>query len=162
MDAMKERKQGWRAGFTLVEMLVVVCIVTILVGLTANAAFSAQQKARKATATQECEQVAAAFKSYWLAKQAWPKPWDSKSGVPWTDLDEKNLEVLRGKDGTVYLDLNDDRIEDGQKFLDPWGHPYQVMIDPERDIVVEDVFETVVSFPNQFFRYYDSGAPYME
>ena len=162
MDAMKERKQGRRAGFTLVEMLVVVCIVTILVGLTANAAFSAQQKARKATATQECEQVAAAFKAYWLAKQAWPKPFDNKNGVAWTDLDAKNLEVLRGKDGTVYLDLNDDRIEDGQKFLDPWGHPYQVMIDPERDIVVEDVFETVVSFPNQFFRYYDSGAPYME
>ncbi len=161
---MKEMEPGRRrAGFTLVEILVVVCIITILIGLTANAAFSAQQKAHKATATQECEQIAAAFKSYWLAHQSWPgSPWNNKNGVDWTPLDKSNLEILRGKDGVVYLDLNDDRIEEKDQFLDPWGHPYRVKIDKEESIVLEDAFEAVVSFPNQFSRYYDVAAPYME
>lgn len=154
-----ERRRRPKAGFTLVEILVVICVITVLIGLTANATFSARQKAYKATATQECEQIASAFKAYWLAKQNWPA-----SASSWTDLDKQNMAKLLGKDddGIVYLSLDENKFESDGTYVDPWGNPYQVMIDPKRDIVLEEVFEAVVSFPNQFSSYFDASAPYMQ
>ena len=154
-----KRHPSARAGFTLVEILVVICVITILIGLTASATFSARQKAYKTAATQDCEQLAAAFKAYWLAKQAWPM-----SASSWTDLTKTNLKKLLGddSDGIVYLDLDDRNFETDGRYVDPWGNPYQVMIDPERDITVEEVFEAVVSFPNQFSSYFDVSAPYVQ
>ena len=163
---MKERKtERRRAGFTLVEMLVVICVITVLIGLTASATFSARQKAYTATAHQECEQIAAAFKAYWLAHQKWPgSPWDNKNGVDWTNLNRDNLKKILGGDGDglVYLALDDNQFEPDGTYADPWGNPYQVKIDPMRDLVVEDSFTSVVSFPNQFSLYYDVDAPYVE
>lgn len=157
---MKERKtERRRAGFTLVEMLVVICVITVLIGLTASATFSARQKAYTATAHQECEQIAAAFKAYWLAKGEWPF-----SSSDWTNLDKNNMKKILGADtdGLVYLALDDNQFEPDGTYADPWGNPYQIKIDPMRDIVIEDSFTAVVSFPNQFSRYYDVDAPYVE
>ena len=148
-----------RTGFTLVEILVVICVITVLIGLTANATFSARQKAYKAAATQECEQIVAAFKAYWLAKSDWPATASS-----WTDLDKTKLAKLVGKDedGVVYLSLDDKSFETDGKYVDPWGNPYQFVTDAKKDMVLEEVFTAVVSFPNQFSYYYDVDAPYME
>ena len=157
---MKERKtERRRAGFTLVEMLVVICVITVLIGLTASATFSARQKAYTATAHQECEQIAAAFKAYWLAKGSWPIKADN-----WTNLDKSNMKKILGgdTDGIVYLALDDNQFEPDGTYADPWGNPYQIKIDPMRDIVIEDTFTSVVSFPNQFSLYYDVDAPYVE
>ena len=155
----KTHRRRPSAGFTLVEMLVVICVITVLIGLTANATFSARQKAYKAAATQECEQIVAAFKAYWLAKGKWPIAAEN-----WKDLDKNNMTKILGGDDDkiVYLALDDNQFETDGTYVDPWGNPYQIKIDPKRDIVIEDTFTAVVSFPNQFFRYYDSGAPYME
>ena len=103
-----------RTGFTLVEILVVICVITVLIGLTANATFSARQKAYKAAATQECEQIVAAFKAYWLAKSDWPATASS-----WTDLDKTKLAKLVGKDedGVVYLSLDDKSFETDGKYV---------------------------------------------
>ena len=157
---MKKRKtERRRAGFTLVEMLVVICVITVLIGLTASATFSARQKAYTAAAHQECEQIAAAFKAYWLAKGKWPT-----TANDWTPLDKNNMKKILGgdDDGIVYLALDDTQFEPDGTYVDPWGNPYQIRIDPQRDIVIQDSFTAVVSFPNQFSNYYDVDAPYVE
>ena len=148
-----------RAGFTLVEILVVICVITVLIGLTANATFSARQKAYKAAATQECEQIAAAFKAYWLAKTEWPA-----TASTWTDLDKTKMAKLLGgdDDGVVYLALDDKNFETDGKYVDPWGNPYQFATDAKSDMVLEEVFTAVVSFPNQFSSYFGASAPYMQ
>ena len=155
----KTHRRRPSAGFTLVEMLVVICVITVLIGLTASATFSARQKAYTATAHQECEQIAAAFKAYWLAKGKWPIAAEN-----WKDLDKNNMTKILGGDDDkiVYLALDDNQFETDGTYVDPWGNPYQIKIDPKRDIVIEDTFTAVVSFPNQFSRYYDVDAPYME
>ena len=155
----KTHRRRAAAGFTLVEMLVVICVITVLVGLTASATFSARQKAYTAAAHQECEQIAAAFKAYWLAKGKWPIKAEN-----WTDLDKGNMKKILGgdDDGIVYLSLDDTQFETEGTYVDPWGNPYQIRIDPMRNIVIEDSFESVVSFPNQFSGYYDVYAPYVE
>ena len=157
---MKERKpERRRTGFTLVEILVVICVITVLIGLTASATFSARQKAYTAMAHQECEQIAAAFKAYWLANGAWPI-----SAADWKNLDKTNMKKILGDDGKgpVYLALDDNQFETDETYVDPWGNPYQIKIDPMRNIVIEDSFTAVVSFPTQFALYYDVDAPYVE
>lgn len=147
------------AGFTLVEILVVICVITVLIGLTASATFSARQKAYTAAAHQECEQIAAAFKAYWLANGAWPI-----SASDWKNLDKDNMRTILGDKGAgpVYLALDDNQFETDGTYVDPWGNPYQIRIDPMRNIVIEDSFTAVVSFPNQFSLCYDVDAPYVE
>ena len=155
-------------GFTLIEILVVVCIITILIGLTASATFSARQKVYTGTATTEAEQIAAAFKSYRLSDDGGAWPYDTRG--KWVAANAASLKNVLGEDGKpVLLELSDDRLEDGE-FRDPWGNAYQIRTfapgegdDGEAgEIELKEIVEVVVSFPNQFGRYYDIEAPYVD
>ena len=142
-------------GFSLVEILVVVIIVAILMGLTASAAFSARRRSYVSAATVEAEQIAAAIKTFWVAERRWPETLGSA-----TLLNKTTLGPLIGEAGTtkrVYLSIPEKRFQEdaGEHYLDPWGHPYRVRIDPPGEIEDVEVFESVVSFPNQFGNYYD-------
>ena len=157
-----------RTGFTLIEILVVVCIITILVALTASATFSARQKVYAATATTEAEQLAAAFKSYRLADDKGEWPFDTHGS--WASATKTSLANLLGGNGKyVYLDLSDDRFEDGE-FRDPWGNAYEFRTfspgegdDGESgEIELQEIIEVVVSFPNQYGRYYEFESPYVD
>ena len=177
-------KRSGNPGFTLIEILTVVCIITLLIGLTANAAFSARQKANKAAATTEAEQVSAAFKAYQIRHHEWPV---SQAGA-WVPLTRKNLAKLIGDandpagNKTVLLDIPDSRFETGldhngspvsDAYCDPWGNVYEVWINKadETDdknkgeagtMTSVDAFEFVVSFPMQFARHADWNVPYVD
>ncbi len=147
-------------GFTLIEMLVVVAIIGILMALVGSAAYSAHQRAYVTRANAEAQQIATAFKSYWIAKNKWPTGF---SGGGYTALTRKNLKPLMGgdSDGTVYLDVPPDNFDgDGEDapFLDPWGNPYAVHVDKVEDTTTSDTLEGVVSFPNYMRHYYEEGV----
>ncbi len=163
-----------RRGFTLIEILVVVCVITILIGLTASATFSARQKAYVATATTEAEQIAAAFKAYRLANEKSEWPWKTDGG--WDSATKQSLGELLGETTyengdpkPVFLNVSDDQFEDGE-FRDPWGNAYQIRtFDPGSDnsgeageIELQEVVEVVVSFPNQYGRYYEIESSYVD
>ncbi len=148
-----------RAGFSLLEMLLVVAVVGILLGMLGAAAYAARQRAYATLAQAEVQQIATAFKSYWVAKSKWPDGF----GAAWTKLTRGNLAVLMGgdTDGIVYLDVPPDRFEgDGNDafFLDPWGHPYEVSIEGLSQPVVSDTLEGAVTFPNFMRHYYEDGV----
>lgn len=147
-------------GFTLIEMLLVIAIIGILIALVGSAAYSAHQRAYVTRANAEAQQVAAAFKSYWIAKNKWPSGFEGGAFKP---LTRGNLKPLMGgdADGTVYIDIPPDNFEgdgDDAPFLDPWGKPYQVRIDAVLDTTVSDTLEGVVSFPNYMRHYYEEGV----
>ena len=146
------------SGFTLIELMLVIAVIGILMGMLGASAYSARQKSYATTATAETQQIAAAFKAYYLAHKKWPGIW--VNGKTWTKLDRTNLEPLlggAGGDGIVYLDLPLSRFE-GKGFLDPWGNPYQVQTSAVLEPKVEDVFEGAVSFPNHMRHYAEDGV----
>lgn len=147
------------SGFSLLEMMLVVAVIGILMGMLGASAYAARQRTYVTQAQAEAQQVATAFKSYWLAKNKWPDGF----GSGWTKLTRKNLGVLLGgdADGTVYLDVPPDRFEgdgDNAEFLDPWGHPYEVSIDSISQTIVSDTLEGAVTFPNFMRHYYEDGV----
>ena len=149
---MKDHFQ--RNGFSLIELLAVTAIIAILSGMIGVAAFNARQKAYNTIARTEVQQLATALKSWWVAKGEWPKgfPPGSDTGISADVIRESGL---RGDvDGNVYLQIPDDRFEDGL-FLDPWGHPYFVEIDEVVETTDKDVFQITVSFANSNKFYFE-------
>ncbi len=160
---MKKAAIRPRRGFTLIEMLLVIAIIGVLIALVGSAAYSAHQRAYVTRANAEAQQLATAFKSYWVAKNRWPGYGKEGTGGKWVAVTRKNLAPLMGgdKDGTVYIDIPPDNFEgdgDDAPFLDPWGRPYQVRIDAILDTTVSDTLEGVVSFPNYMRHYYEDDV----
>ena len=149
---MKDHFQ--RTGFRLIELLAVTAIIAILSGMIGVAAFNARQKAYNTIARTEVQQLATALKSWWVAKGEWPKgfPPGSDTGISADVIRESGL---RGDvDGNVYLQIPDDRFEDGL-FLDPWGHPYFVEIDEVTETGDVDTYQITVSFFNSVKYYFE-------
>ena len=159
---MDRKNSPGASGFSLLEMMLVVAVIGILMGMLGAAAYAARQRTYVTLAQAEAQQIATAFKSYWLAKDKWPDGF----GTGWTKLTRKNLAVLMGADadGTVYLDVPPDRFEGGDEdeerafFCDPWGHPYEVSIESIESTIVSDTLEGAVTFPNLMRHYYEDGV----
>lgn len=146
------------SGFTLLEIMLVIVVISILLAMIGASAYSARQRAYAATATAETQQIATAFKSYYLAHHKWPGDW--VNGRSYEPLNQANLQPLlggAGGDGIVYLDVPDSRFEGGE-FRDPWGNPYQVQTLKVLPVVVKDTFEGAVSFPNHMRHYVEEGV----
>ena len=141
-------------GFSLIELLAVTAIIAILSGMIGVAAFNARQKAYSTMARTEVQQIAQALKAHWIAKGRWPQGFaPGSSQAISAELVEQS--GLRGDvDGNVYLELPDERLEDGL-FLDPWGHPYTVEIDEVVETTDKDVYQITVSFVNSDKYYFE-------
>lgn len=150
---MRRNHRKNRSAFTLLELMLAIAVIGILMSMLGAAAYSARQRAYVTLATAEAQEIAAAFKSYYLANHQWP---DGFGGAG-ADLSKQNLGPLIGKEGTVYLDISDFRFED-DLFLDPWGHPYRVATSQIKNPQISDVIEGAVSFPNHFRHYYEEGV----
>ena len=156
------------AGFSLLEMLLVVAVIGILMGMLGASAYSARQRAYVTLAQSEAQQIATAFKSYWLAKDKWPDGFGGSGEAGqedknWTRLTRGNLKILMGgdSDGIVYLNVPPDRFAgdtDDSPFRDPWGHPYEVSIEGVSSTIISDTLEGAVTFPNLMRHYYEDGV----
>ncbi len=151
---MRRNHRKNRSAFTMLELMLAIAVIGILMSMLGAAAYSARQRAYVTLATAEAQEIAAAFKSYYLANHEWPDSWKSGSSA---QLSKDNLGPLIGKEGTVYLDISDFRFED-DLFLDPWGHPYEVSTVKVDEPTVSDVIEGAVSFPNHLRHYYEEGV----
>lgn len=86
---MHDKRIAKRAGFTLVELLVVISIIAILASLILPAVMSARRAARRAQCLNNMKQLGIAFVDYVSATKTFPASgrWDVPEATPYNSLD---------------------------------------------------------------------------
>lgn len=130
-------------AFTLIELLIVIAIIGILMSLLFPAVNSAIDAARKAQAKNDVTQIATAVIAYETEYGKLPEG-PTASGA---DINGTLLEALTGVTTNnnarkiVFLEANQskpgksgvDSLTAPTKFVDPWGNPYQIVVDTDYD-----------------------------
>ncbi|MGI4950553.1 MAG: type II secretion system major pseudopilin GspG [Janthinobacterium lividum] len=105
-----DRRALSQAGFTLLEILVVIAILGLLIGLVAPAALRQLGGARTSVARQSIERLASVLDLYKLDVGSYPS---TDQGLPALSVRPAGLSTWNGP----YL-------KGEAQPLDPWSHPY--------------------------------------
>lgn len=128
---MFEKRQRLRkcAGFTLVEMLVVIGVIGLLAGALLGAFSHLKTAARQSQAQALVSEVATALNAYLQQYREWPDALKNRTEMDdtacWILQSAKLLDVTPKKektnsDGTVTVSVNENSL-DRFGLLDPWG-----------------------------------------
>ncbi len=129
-----------RAGFTLLERLVVIAIVGVLIASFAFSTASARENARTVKATAEGRALGDAIRLYCLTNLESSDGGGDDGGDPMGDLGLS--EGINEARGTLVSKLTDPSSNDakivyfeanhptlrGNGLYDPWGHPYRIRV----------------------------------
>ena len=143
-----KQNDGFKAAFTLVELMVVVAVIAILAGIVLAAAGAAQKKAARDQAKAEVKMICVALENYKGAAGAYPTHTGNFSTnfyANLTNLISWKTNQITGTGTNVAL-------------LDPYGYPYRYR-SPARSStsMLEDSFE-VWSVGANGRSDFDSGA----
>lgn len=114
-------------GFTLMEMLVVLCVLGMIMAAFTSSVASAQQRAKVARAESEVKAISQAILAY--------ENFDQENGLPTMtnqDADEGSVGFLLGNGGSgdsgKIPALLMAQLSGGGKMMDPWNTPYKISI----------------------------------
>jgi len=125
----KTQSHPLRAGFTLVEMLVVIGVIGLLAAALLGAFSHLKTAARQAQAQALVGEVATALNSYLQQYREWPDALKNRTEMDetacWVLQSAKLLDVTaktekQNSDGTVTIKMNESSL-DRYGLLDPWG-----------------------------------------
>ncbi|NCW28361.1 MAG: prepilin-type N-terminal cleavage/methylation domain-containing protein [Verrucomicrobia bacterium] len=155
-NCLRSRSGFSDAGFSLVELLVVVSIIGLLVGLAAAVLPRALDAGDKSKAKGDLTAIVAAVKAYKQEYGQWPvakskmdqatDEYNSWYGPPTTESESKDLMRILSGDMTVQKEgqtMNPKglRFLEGAKsdgtFQDPWGNQYCIKMDTNESGGVE-------------------------
>ncbi|MDD5705621.1 MAG: type II secretion system protein [Kiritimatiellae bacterium] len=126
------------AGFTLVEMLVVVAIIAILTAVTLSLMQSSRDSAWRAKARDTARQIVAAWNLYLQDQHGFPAPSAFFDVAPATiggyPTTVANLKVLNAS--RIYLELKKDELQQG--LMDRWRQPFYFNLDFNYDGLMEN------------------------
>lgn len=136
---MKRRDKG----FTLIEMLIVICMLGVLMLTAATGISHAKGQARVTRANAEVRELIGAWLAYEAAYDGWP------NGLSEGEIEatESNLKELLGLGENTVVFLNA-QMKNGA-FRDPWGMPYKIRFVDRPQSVLQDKFSGAISFPNR-------------
>ena len=121
--------------FTLIELLVVIAIIGILAGLVFPALGTVRNNARKSKASSECQSLKTAIIMYESEFSCWPANVSGSSDTLVASADYiKMCKILTGENSkkTVFYEVGVG-YDESKGILDPWGRPYQVILDVDFD-----------------------------
>ena len=120
-----------RAGFTLVEMLVVITMIGLLMATIATGLARARRAAQIARAETQLREILTACGQYLMLNQKAP-PGMSESG--WTVVagDFLNELITPDEHGFVYLSVSPAQLKNGA-YGDPWGNPYEIKLNAAKE-----------------------------
>ena len=131
-------------AFTLVELLVVISIIALLVGFTVPMVRRGQEAALRSRVLSEINVIVRAVEAYHREYGRYPH-----GSREYRNGNSELIDVLRAADTEDaralnprrynFLDvdnhsLSGERDDSNRDFLDPWGEPYRVIINPEGTI----------------------------
>ena len=133
--------------FTLIELLVVIAIIGILAGLVFPALGTVRNNAKKSKANSECQSLKTAIVMYESEFSCWPGTAGSKDGLV-TNYVEM-CKVLTGKNSKkmVFYEVGVG-YDENKGILDPWGKPYQVILDVDFDGKIDNTIKAVSEVNN--------------
>jgi len=160
MERDNELKHTNNTGFSLIELLTVTAIISIIAGMIGIASHSARQRAYATQARLEAQEVATAFRSYWVAYGRWPTGFDGgyNGALTRSKLFESDLMGAAGSSGKTrspFLEISEKDFYGSEDYLDPWGNPYRLLIKRTEEVEQAEQFQVVVSFVNAEKHYYD-------
>ena len=116
-----------RAAFTILELLIVICLIAILVGFALPSYLAVKEKALRRKAVITAKHLEVAFNEYYNLNQGWP----SKGSGPYAVKGDVLGALATGCNGIVYFEIGTNTVE---TFKDPWcENYYQVAFDENFD-----------------------------
>ena len=133
--------------FTLIELLVVIAIIGILAGLVFPALGVVRNNAKNSKASSEIQSLKTAIIMYESEFSCWPaKTTGSTDSLVSKSEYVKMCQILTGENGKkmVFYEVGVG-YDDTQGILDPWGRPYQVILDVDYDGKILNSVEAVAA-----------------
>src|SRR5690606_991737 len=140
-----------RSGaFTLIELLVVITIIAILASVSVPMGKMVMDKARRASAANDCQQLTNAISSYYTEYNRYPTTSQTDEGPYEADRNIMDIlmaetengeartlkprEIAFYEPGKIVKDLNVQGLVEGVGQLnDPWGKMYEIYMDVDDD-----------------------------
>ena len=142
-----------KRGFTLIELLVVVAMIAVLMGAMGASTMKARKRAMIAKATQEAKEMTNAILAFEQYAQGHTLANYAKGS--WAPCTEGAMAMILGRetgDNGEQVPVLYNAAVRGGKLLDPWGRPYEFMIEKTSPWAATDVPDllTAPALPNYF------------
>jgi prepilin-type N-terminal cleavage/methylation domain-containing protein len=131
--------------FTLIELLVVIAIIGILAGLVFPALGVVRNNAKKSKASSECQSLKTAIIMYESEFSCWPAKVSGSADSLVSSSDYIQMcKILTGENSKkmVFYEVGVG-YDESKGILDPWGRPYQVILDVDYDGKIKNTVEAV-------------------
>ena len=131
--------------FTLIELLIVIAIIGILAGLVFPALGTVRNNAKSSKASTECQSLKTAIIMYESEFSCWPAKTSGSSDALVSSTDYIEMcKILTGENSKkmVFYEVGVG-YDDTKGILDPWGRPYQVILDVDYDGKIKNTVEAV-------------------
>ena len=135
-----------RSGFTMIEMVAVILILTLLIAVLVPSLSRARLGAWRVQAREACRELCGAWGAYLLdvrSFEAVPESFGSKDGTKATSDNLKEIATGKGESPKIYIELNDTEREADDEtggLRDHWGQLLLFSLDKDYDGKVDNPY----------------------